>query len=34
MRTPTTIGAILSIMTDCPTKITFAEMSDMGVRAF
>jgi len=32
MRTPTTIGAILSIMTDCPTKITFAEISDMGVR--
>ena len=32
MRTPTTIGAIISIMTDRPTKIKFAEMRDMGVR--
>ena len=32
MRTPTPIGAIVSIMTDRPTKITFAEMRDMGVR--
>ena len=32
MRTPTTIGAIISIMTDRPTKIIFAEMRDMGVR--
>jgi hypothetical protein len=30
--TPTTIGAIMSIMTDRQQKITFGEMREMGVR--